>query len=42
MYIDAQDKIYTTEMFHGRIQVFQYIRQPDSVAEKGVNGANSH
>lgn len=29
LYIDSQDRIYTTEMFRGRVQVFQYLSQPD-------------
>jgi DNA-binding beta-propeller fold protein YncE len=37
MYIDSEDQIYTTEMFRGRVQVFQYIAQPGSADEKGVN-----
>ncbi len=40
LYIDAQDRIYTTEMFHGRIQVFQYLSLPGTAREKGVGGAN--
>lgn len=35
IYIDAKDQIYTTEMFRGRVQTFQYIKQPE-VADKGV------
>lgn len=31
LYIDAKDQIYTTEMFKGRLQVFQYIKQPEEV-----------
>lgn len=37
LYIDSEDQIYTTEMFQGRIQVFQYIPQPGSAQYKGVN-----
>ena len=32
LYIDSKDRIYTTEMFVGRIQVFQYISQPSGSA----------
>jgi DNA-binding beta-propeller fold protein YncE len=42
LYIDSKDQIYTTEMFHGRVQVFQYIRQPASVDRKEVNRATSN
>jgi len=35
--IDSQDRIYTTEQEGGRVQIFQYLRQPDSVARKEVN-----
>ena len=38
IYIDSNDRIYTTEMFKGRVQVFQYIAQP----EKGVKQAGNH
>jgi DNA-binding beta-propeller fold protein YncE len=37
LYIDSEDQIYTTEMFRGRVQVFQYISQPGPVKGKGVN-----
>ncbi len=30
LHIDEKDRIYTTEMFHGRVQVFQYVKQPGS------------
>ena len=40
--IDAKDRIFTTEMFRGRVQVFQYIKQPDKSAEKGVTRSNIH
>lgn len=40
--IDAKDRIFTTEMFRGRVQVFQYIKQPDKPAEKGVTRSNIH
>ena len=41
LYIDPQDRIYATEMFHGRIQVFQYIVQPPSAGTKEVKrGSN--
>lgn len=36
LYIDAKDQIYTTEMFRGRVQVFQYIPQPAQADAKGV------
>jgi hypothetical protein len=39
LYIDSQDQIYTTEMFYGRIQVFQYISQPGSTAGEGVTAS---
>ena len=42
LYIDSKDQIYTTEMFHGRVQVFQYIRQPASADRKEVNRAANH
>jgi hypothetical protein len=35
LHIDSHDRIYTTEMYLGRIQVFQYIAQPASVEKKG-------
>jgi len=35
LYIDAKDQIYTTEMFKGRVQMFQYIRQPAMGPGKG-------
>jgi DNA-binding beta-propeller fold protein YncE len=37
LYIDSEDQIYTTEMFRGRVQVFQYISQPGSAEKKEVN-----
>ncbi len=37
LYIDSEDRIYTTEMFRGRIQVFQFISQPGPAAETGVS-----
>jgi DNA-binding beta-propeller fold protein YncE len=39
LYIDSQDRIFTTEMFPGRIQVFQYIAQPDPRPVKEVKRA---
>jgi hypothetical protein len=36
LHIDSEDQIYTTEMFHGRVQVFQYIAQPGSAEGKEV------
>jgi DNA-binding beta-propeller fold protein YncE len=36
LYIDSKDQLYTTEMFKGRVQVFQYIAQPGSADDKGV------
>jgi DNA-binding beta-propeller fold protein YncE len=36
LYIDAEDQIFTTEMFHGRVQVFQYIAQADPPDGKGA------
>ena len=39
--IDSEDRIYTTEMFQGRVQVFQYIAQPASADAKAASpGAN--
>ena len=35
LYIDSEDQIYTTEMFRGRVQVFQYISQAGSAEERG-------
>jgi len=35
LYIDSADRIYTTEMYVGRIQVFQYIAQPATAEQKG-------
>jgi hypothetical protein len=35
LYIDAKDRIYTTEMYQGRVQIFQYIKQPGVDEEKG-------
>ncbi|MDP2997274.1 MAG: 6-bladed beta-propeller [Bryobacterales bacterium] len=37
LHIDSEDQIYTTEMFRGRVQVFQYISQRGSVEGKEVN-----
>ena len=34
--IDRKDRIYTTEQFPGRVQVFEYIPQPDSEGKKEV------
>lgn len=42
IYIDAKDQIFTTEMFHGRVQAFQYIKQPDVAPAKEVNRAANH
>ena len=42
LYIDPKDQIYTTEMFRGRVQVFQYITQPASGERKEVNRASTH
>jgi DNA-binding beta-propeller fold protein YncE len=42
LYIDPKDQIYTTEMFRGRVQVFQYITQPASGERKEVNRAANH
>lgn len=36
LYIDSRNQIYTTEQFRGRVQVFQYISQPESAENKGV------
>lgn len=41
LYIDAKDQIYTTEMFRGRVQMFQYLKQTEPPVEKGVTRANS-
>ena len=35
--IDAEDRIYTTEQYRPRVQIFQYISQPDSVEKKEGN-----
>ena len=41
LYIDSEDRIYTTEMFRGRVQVFQYLSQAASAGGKEVNrGSN--
>lgn len=37
LHIDSRDRIYTTEMFRGRVQVFQYIPQPESEEGKEVD-----
>ena len=42
LYIDSKDQIYATEMFHGRVQVFQYIRQPAPTKGKEVTRAASN
>jgi len=42
LYIDSKDRIFTTEMFRGRVQMFEYIRQPDAPGEKGVTKAKNH
>ncbi len=42
LHIDSRDRIYTTEMFVGRVQVFQYISQPDSQEGKEVVKASEH
>ena len=42
LYIDPEDHIYTTEMYKGRIQVFQYISQARSAQEKGGKPAVNH
>lgn len=34
IHIDSSDRIYTTEMYAGRVQVFQYIKQPESGKER--------
>ncbi len=34
--IDSKDRVLTTEMFRGRVQVFQYLKQPASIPDKGV------
>jgi len=34
--IDSKDRVLTTEMFRGRVQVFQYLKQPESTSDKGV------
>jgi hypothetical protein len=39
LHIDSEDRIYTTEMYIGRIQVFQYIHQPASSEGKEVGKA---
>jgi DNA-binding beta-propeller fold protein YncE len=41
LYIDSSDRVYTTEMFKGRIQMFQYIRQPGSTDNKEVTKAST-
>jgi hypothetical protein len=42
LFIDGKDRIYTTAMFHGRVQVFQYIPQPETASQKEVIGSSSH
>jgi hypothetical protein len=39
IHIDAKDRVYTSEMFRGRIQVFQYIPQPENNGKKEVKAA---
>jgi DNA-binding beta-propeller fold protein YncE len=41
LHIDSRDRIYTTEMYRGRVQVFQYIPQPESEEGKEVDRARS-
>ena len=40
LHISSEDQIYTTEMFKGRIQVFQYLPQPNAPAPK--QGGDAH
>jgi len=35
--IDDQDRIYTTEQYRPRVQIFQYIAQPESAGAKEVS-----
>ena len=42
LYIDPKDQVYTSEMFKGRIQVFQYLSQPEFGERKEVNRASNH
>jgi hypothetical protein len=42
LYVDEKDQIYTSEMFRGRVQVFQYISQPASGERKEVKRASSN
>jgi DNA-binding beta-propeller fold protein YncE len=42
LYIDPKDQIYTSEMFRGRVQVFQYISLPASGERKEVNRASNN
>lgn len=39
IHVDAKDRIYTSEMLRGRIQVFQYLSQPDTPVKKEVKTA---
>jgi DNA-binding beta-propeller fold protein YncE len=42
LHIDSKDQVYASEMYKGRIQVFQYISQPGSPERKEVNRASDH
>ncbi len=42
LHIDAKDRIYTSEMFRGRVQVFEYIKQPAQTEGKEVLKTTSH
>jgi hypothetical protein len=36
LHIDQNDRLYTTEQAIGRVQIFEYIPQPDTVENKEV------
>ena len=40
LHISSEDQIYTTEMFQGRIQVFQYLAQQAAPSQK--QGGDAH
>jgi DNA-binding beta-propeller fold protein YncE len=42
LYIDSENQIYTTEMYRGRVQVFQYISQTGAAEGKGVKGSGDN
>lgn len=40
IFIDKDDRIYTTERYRPRVQIFQYLSQPEEAAPKEVTAGN--